>query len=408
GRELWVEGSNDWRDMLAGAQNMMDSVAGSASYFQVTYGGGAHCCWDTEYQPSVTWTTPTNPNISQVAGAQVPMNVWQWLLRQGDTSMPKGTAAPTGTAPPTVSAGTSQTITLPVSSASLSATARANGGATVVSVYWKQSSGPVPATIGSFNSLYATVSGLTAAGNYVFTFYAVDNYGNTSNASMTVTVNAAVPAAATVVTGTPTVAAGSNQVITLPTSSVTLNGSVSANGDVISGYNWLLMSGPSFVKLSNEWGLSTVVSQLVQGTYVFELSVSDSKGAVYYSAPISIQVNAAATAGTTAAAMTGQAGFMTGMPAMADPVLTGQAGSIQFYPVPAHDLLHLRLNDDRTGKVIVGIFNLSGARVLLQQIDKPLPGIETSMDVSRFPAGVYLVEVISGPGIVTTGKFIKE
>src|SRR5579872_291392 len=134
GRELWVEGSNDYRDMLAGAQNMMDSVPGSATYFQVTYGGGAHCCWNTEYQPSVTWTTASNPNISQVVGAQVPMNVWQWLLRQGDTSMPKG-AVSAGTMPPSVSVGNGQSITLPASSVSLSATARANGGATVVSVY---------------------------------------------------------------------------------------------------------------------------------------------------------------------------------------------------------------------------------------------------------------------------------
>ena len=41
GRELWVEGSQDWRDMLAGAQNMRDSVPNSATYFMVTYGGGA-------------------------------------------------------------------------------------------------------------------------------------------------------------------------------------------------------------------------------------------------------------------------------------------------------------------------------------------------------------------------------
>ena len=45
GRELWVEGSQDWRDMLAGAQNMMDSVAGTATDFMVTDGGGAHGCW---------------------------------------------------------------------------------------------------------------------------------------------------------------------------------------------------------------------------------------------------------------------------------------------------------------------------------------------------------------------------
>jgi len=67
GRELWVEGSNDFRSMEEGAQNMCDSVPNSASWFQVTYGGGAHCCWNTEYDPSTLWTMPLNSNRSWVA-----------------------------------------------------------------------------------------------------------------------------------------------------------------------------------------------------------------------------------------------------------------------------------------------------------------------------------------------------
>ncbi|HEV2353111.1 MAG TPA: hypothetical protein VGR89_02620, partial [Puia sp.] len=177
GRELWIEGSNDYRDLLAGAQNMTDSVAGSATYFKVTYGGGAHCCWNTEYNPGVTWTTASNSNIAQVVGAQVPMNVWQWLLRQGDTSMPKGGTASTGTAPPTVNAGSGQAITLPSSSTSLAGTAAANGGATITAVSWKQGSGPATATIGSPKSLNTAVSGMKAAGKYVFTLTATDSKG---------------------------------------------------------------------------------------------------------------------------------------------------------------------------------------------------------------------------------------
>ncbi|HTR32173.1 MAG TPA: hypothetical protein VMH27_23030, partial [Puia sp.] len=139
GRELWVEGSNDWRDMLAGAQNMCDSVPNTASYFQVTYGGGAHCCWNTEYNPSTMWTIPSNSNISQVWGTPQPMNVWQWLLRQGDTSMPSYASV---AGPPTVSAGSGQTIQLPVSSLTLTGTATGNGGATISTTVWTEVSGP--------------------------------------------------------------------------------------------------------------------------------------------------------------------------------------------------------------------------------------------------------------------------
>ena len=167
GRELWVEGSQDWRDMLAGQQSMVDSVAGSASYFMVTYGGGSHCCWNTEYEPTTTWTMPSNSNISQVSGQPQAMNVWQWLLRQGDTSMPTAVPPPPPV-PPTVSAGNSQTIHLPTSTVTLTGTATGNGGATISAEGWTELSGPVTATCAAASSLSTGVSGLTTAGLMYF------------------------------------------------------------------------------------------------------------------------------------------------------------------------------------------------------------------------------------------------
>jgi len=107
---------------------------------------------------------------------------------------------------PTVSAGKGQTITLPTSTAYLKGTAVGNDGATIVSVYWRQGAGPKTASIGGSTSLNATITGMTTAGRYVFTLYATDNKGNTSNGSMTVTVNAATTTAA--MTPTPTTAEG--------------------------------------------------------------------------------------------------------------------------------------------------------------------------------------------------------
>src|SRR6185312_8106895 len=172
GRELWVEGSNDWRDMLAGAQNMCDSVPNSASYFMLTYGGGAHCCWNTEYNPSTTWTIPTNSNISQVWGTPQPMNVWQWLLRQGDTSMPAYATPVPG--PPTVSAGNAQTIQLPVSSLTLTGSASGVAGATISSVAWTGLRGAATPTFAAPSNLTNGAGGLTTAGTYVFQLKATD------------------------------------------------------------------------------------------------------------------------------------------------------------------------------------------------------------------------------------------
>ncbi|HEY4061601.1 MAG TPA: PKD domain-containing protein [Puia sp.] len=264
GRELWMEGSQDWRDMQSGAQNMMDSVAGSASYFQVTYGGGGHCCWNSEYNPNAIWTS-ANTNISQIVGAPQNMNLFQWLLRQGDTSMPGHVSPPV----PTVGAGSAQTIQLPVSTATLTGTASGNGGATISSTVWTEVSGPATASFGAAGSLSTGISGLTVAGTYVFQLQATDN----NSLSATATVNVIVKAANVA----PSVGAGSTQTIQLPVNTATLTGTASGNGGAtISSTAWTEVSGPATASFGAAGNLSTGVSGLtVPGTYVFQLKATD-------------------------------------------------------------------------------------------------------------------------------------
>src|SRR5579872_1009624 len=272
GRELWVEGANDWRDMEAGAQDMNAAVPGSATYFKVKYGGGAHCCWNTEYNPSVTWTTASNKDIIQVDGQQVPMNVWQWLLRQGDTAMPGN--APIATAPaqppapasPNVSAGSDPSITLPTTNATLSGSAAGSNGAKITAVSWQQTGGPTSARIASPGSLTTEISGLTVAGTYGFRLTVTDKNGKQAAAAVNVIVHPAPPATppATKPPATkppttkppgsagpakpaapPTANAGGDPTITLPTSTVTLRGSAAgANGARIKNVEWKESSGP--------------------------------------------------------------------------------------------------------------------------------------------------------------------
>jgi hypothetical protein len=98
---------------------------------------------------------------------------------------------------PVVSAGKGQTITMPASSTTLAGTAAGVDGATITTVNWKQDSGPATATIASSSNVSSTVTGMTVAGSYIFTLFATDNKGNTSNGSMTVTVSQVVKTTAT-------------------------------------------------------------------------------------------------------------------------------------------------------------------------------------------------------------------
>lgn len=78
----------------------------------------------------------------------------------------------------------------------------------------------------------------------------------------------------------PVAKAGASQTITLPVESATLNGSATDAGGKIKTYLWEQISGPSASTIVDPGSLSTAVQGLMQGTYVFQLSVFDSLGGV--------------------------------------------------------------------------------------------------------------------------------
>ena len=75
----------------------------------------------------------------------------------------------------------------------------------------------------------------------------------------------------------PVANAGSNGSITLPTNRATLSGSGTDADGTISSYNWTEVSGPSMATITSPNSATTSVSSMVQGTYVFQLQVTDNK-----------------------------------------------------------------------------------------------------------------------------------
>jgi hypothetical protein len=78
----------------------------------------------------------------------------------------------------------------------------------------------------------------------------------------------------------PVANAGSDKTITLPTNSITINGSGSDSDGSIAAYSWTQVSGPSTATLSNKASASLSASSLVSGSYTFQLKVTDNDGAV--------------------------------------------------------------------------------------------------------------------------------
>lgn len=171
---------------------------------------------------------------------------------------------------PTADAGVNQTITLPTNTATLTGTGTDSDG-TIASYAWTKAAGPGS---GSITSPSAASTGLTAlvAGTYTFQLVVTDNLGATGTDTMTLTVNPAANQA-------PIANAGSNQTITLPTSSVNLVGSGTDSDGTISAYAWTKTAGPVTFTITSPAAASTSVTGLVAGTYVFQLKVTDNGGA---------------------------------------------------------------------------------------------------------------------------------
>jgi hypothetical protein len=89
----------------------------------------------------------------------------------------------------------------------------------------------------------------------------------------------------------PVANAGADQVITLPTSSVVLQGAGSDADGTISSYAWTQVSGPVPATFSSSTVAAPTVSGLVAGTYVFSLVVKDDKQALSVADQVTVTVN---------------------------------------------------------------------------------------------------------------------
>jgi len=77
----------------------------------------------------------------------------------------------------------------------------------------------------------------------------------------------------------PTANAGTPKAITLPTNTVTLTGTGTDSDGTIVAYVWSQVSGPASTVIVNPGSPSTAVNGFVQGTYLFQLGVTDNDGA---------------------------------------------------------------------------------------------------------------------------------
>ena len=234
--------------------------------------------------------TITNPNIATTTVTGLVQGVYQFQLKVTDNKGANGTSTMQVTVnaafnqPPVANAGPDQTITLPLNSISLSGSGSDADG-TIASYSWTKISGPSGYSIANASSAVTSVASLIQ-GIYKFELKVTDNSGATARDTMQVTVNPHPNQA-------PVANAGLDQTITLPVNTATLSGSgIDGDGTVV-GYVWTKISGPANYSIVNPTSAVTNVTGLVQGTYQFQLQVTDNDGATGTDIVL-ITVNAAA------------------------------------------------------------------------------------------------------------------
>lgn len=212
---------------------------------------------------------------------------WMLSFTNGTT-----TTSPTTTTnvAPVAHAGGDQVKYLPTNVAYFNGYATDSDG-TISSYAWSQVSGPSTATLENRYTKTLKASYLKA-GTYTFRLKATDNKG----ASDTDDVKVVVYSSTTSTTSAPTVSAGSDRTVYLPSTATYITGTAS-DPDGIASWQWTKVSGPS-VSITGATGERIRVYNLVGGTYVFRLTVKDKKGNAK-SDDMTLYVKGSTTASTT-------------------------------------------------------------------------------------------------------------
>ncbi|HYC85456.1 MAG TPA: PHB depolymerase family esterase, partial [Chryseosolibacter sp.] len=238
------------------------SLSGSATDMDgaiVTY------AWSKLSGPAAILTNPSSPTLS-LSNLQLGTYIFRLKATDNagntDADYVKVTVR---NASPIANAGTDTEITLPASRVVLSGSATDADGS-VTGWQWSKVSGPA-ANLANEATATLTASSLVQ-GTYVFRLVVSDNLGATGSDEVTVVVKA--PAL-------PSVNAGIDKLVKLPTTSATITGSATDPDGTIRSYLWTKLSGNT-CSMYNTTTSTLKLTGLKSGSYAFRLTVHDNSG----------------------------------------------------------------------------------------------------------------------------------
>ena len=172
---------------------------------------------------------------------------------------------------PVAEAGIDQTIQLPLDSSLLNGNGSFDTDGNIAHYQWRKINGPDQYSMSDSLNQLLSVNNLVH-GLYNFELTVTDNYSSESRDTVSLTVN-------NLQNNAPIANAGNDTSINLPAHGYQLDGTASTDIDgIITSYQWRQISGPQTLQLTNPNNAITTFNNIAEGSYAFELLVTDNNG----------------------------------------------------------------------------------------------------------------------------------
>ncbi len=253
--------------------NIAARLNGVAEDDGLPFGGTLTSTWNTNAGPDVVAFANANSPVTSASFTSPGVYVLSLTSSDGTATVSDEVTISINPAnqPPLVAAGADQNITLPgtaIVTGSVTDDGQPSGN--FMSIRWSVVSGPGIVTFTDANQA-ATSAGFSGPGVYLLRLSADDGeYASTSD--VLITVNSSPD------NQPPTVRAGADQTISLPTNNVTLAGVAADDGLPVGStlaVEWTMISGPGNVVFGSPNTSETSAQFNATGTYVLRFSATD-------------------------------------------------------------------------------------------------------------------------------------
>ena len=258
---------------------------------------------------------------------------------------------------PIANAGRDISITLPVNSTMLNGSASTDPDGSIVSYSWRKVQGPNGSSLTANNTVSANASDLTK-GVHEYELTVTDNRGGTATDRVLVTV-IKINQRPLALTTRDTIN------VALPVQNTELNAASSYDPDgTISNYQWTYTRGPKEPKVLAPTASKTVVTDLIAGTYSFNLVVTDNDGDKTSKSVVVIVSNSSSRR---------------------------QVPDVSIYPNPATGLVNVKINTPVEGRTTLTFVDMNGRPVLTDSFVKGFSTFTRQVNISSLPKGTYAI-----------------